>query len=50
MDLDAFDIVQSRNEDDPAIANIFYQEWYKRYIESGGAPLAGVGPGGAAKL
>ena len=32
---------------DPAIANIFYQEWYKRYIESGGAPLAGVGPGGA---
>ena len=32
---------------DDVIANVFYQEWYKRYIESGGTPLAGVGPDGS---
>src|SRR5262249_54900834 len=29
---------------DAVISNLYYQEWFKRYIESGGV-MAGVGPG-----
>ena len=33
---------------DPILANVYYQEWYRRYVDAGGQ-LAGVDPSGAGR-
>jgi phosphatidylserine/phosphatidylglycerophosphate/cardiolipin synthase-like enzyme len=35
---------------DPTIANLYFQEWYRRYVQSGGSALAVLPPGRSGNL